>query len=93
MRHFRGMSTITAILEPDADGSLHLPLPVGMRRGKIKVVASLTAVVGDAETMAARTGAVSEWVKQARGSVRLAPGESEDDARLAFYAAKYGVKP
>ena len=93
MRHFRGMSTITAILEPDADGSLHLPLPADMRRGKIKVVASLTAVSGDAEPMAARSGAVSEWVKRARGSVRLAPGESADDARLAYYAGKYGVKP
>ena len=54
MRHFRAMSTITAILEPDADGSLHLPLPSEMRRGKIKVVASLTAVSGDAEPMPAR---------------------------------------
>ena len=87
------MSTITAIMEPDADGSLHLPLPAGMRRGKIKVVASLTAVSGDAEPMAARTGAVSEWVKQARGSVRLAPGESVGEARLAYYAEKYGGKP
>lgn len=87
------MSTITAILEPDADGSLHLPLPAGMPRGKIKVVASLTAVTGDAVPTEPQMGAVSEWVKQARGSVRLTPGESANDARLAFYAAKYGVKP
>ncbi len=26
-----GMSTITAILEADADGTLHLPLPEGLR--------------------------------------------------------------
>ena len=51
------MSTITAILEPDADGSLHLPLPAEMRRGKIKVVASLTAVSGDAETIPSARGA------------------------------------
>ena len=57
MRHFRGMSTITAILEPDADGSLHLPLPAEMRRGKIKVVASLTAVSGDAEPVPPARGA------------------------------------
>lgn len=45
------MSTITAILEPDADGTLHLPLPQNLRRGKVKVVATLesepeTAVSG-----------------------------------------------
>ena len=37
------MSTITAILEPDADGTLHLPLPAELRRGKVKVVASMEA--------------------------------------------------
>ena len=88
------MSTITAILEPDIDGSLHLPLPAEMRCGKIKVVASLTAVSADAEPMpAARTANASEWVKHARGSVRLASGESADEARMAYYAEKYGVKP
>ena len=35
------MGTITAILEPDADGSLHLPLPADLRYGKIKVAATL----------------------------------------------------
>lgn len=42
------VSTITVILEPDADGSLHLPVPAEMKRGKIKVVATLTAVAGSA---------------------------------------------
>jgi len=28
------MNTITAILEPDADGTLHLPLPPELRHGK-----------------------------------------------------------
>jgi len=35
------MSTITAILEPDADGTLHLPLPADLRHGKVKVEAKL----------------------------------------------------
>ena len=35
------MSTITAILEADADGTLHLPVPQKLRRGKVKVVATL----------------------------------------------------
>lgn len=35
------MSTITAILEADTDGTLHLPVPQNLRRGKVKVVATL----------------------------------------------------
>ena len=38
------MSTITAILEPDSDGCLHLPVPEELRGGKVKVVASLETV-------------------------------------------------
>ena len=40
---FRPMSTITAILEPDADGSLHLPLPPELRHRKVRVEAKLEA--------------------------------------------------
>jgi hypothetical protein len=35
------MSTITAILEPQPDGTLHLPLPPELRQGKLKVTATL----------------------------------------------------
>ncbi len=35
------MSTITVILEADADGTLHLPLPAELRHGKIEVTATL----------------------------------------------------
>jgi hypothetical protein len=38
------MSTITAILEPDADGTLHLPLPEQLRHGKVRVEAKLESV-------------------------------------------------
>jgi Protein of unknown function (DUF2281) len=38
------MSTITAILEPDPDGSLHLPLPEELRSGKIRVEARIERV-------------------------------------------------
>ena len=37
------MSTITAILEADADGTLHLPVPVELRGSKVKVTATLEA--------------------------------------------------
>jgi hypothetical protein len=38
------MSTITAILEADADGTHHLPAPAELRRGTEKVQATLEAV-------------------------------------------------
>ena len=44
------MSTITAILEPDADGSLHLPLPPELRHGKVRVEAKLEAVPPRSDT-------------------------------------------
>jgi hypothetical protein len=42
------VSTITAILDADADGSIHLPLPPELRGGKVKVVAHLEPVNVDA---------------------------------------------
>lgn len=42
---------------------------------------------------APRQGAASAWVRSARGVVTLAEGESADDARAAYYAEKYGLKP
>lgn len=35
------MSTITAVMEPSADGTLHLPLPMGWRHQSIRVKAEL----------------------------------------------------
>jgi hypothetical protein len=44
------MSTITAILEPDSTGCLHLPVPEELRGQKIKVTASLEiANAGESE--------------------------------------------
>jgi hypothetical protein len=40
------MSLITAILEADADGTLHLPLPAELRHGKIAVTATVEAANG-----------------------------------------------
>ena len=36
-------------------------------------------------------GRASDWLRSARGSVKLAAGESADDARMEFYAGKYGA--
>ncbi len=46
------MSTITAILEPHADGSLHLPLPPEMRHGKVRVEAKLEALPASSDQKA-----------------------------------------
>ncbi len=37
------MSTITAILKPHADGSLHLPLPAELRHRRVRIEAKLEA--------------------------------------------------
>lgn len=54
------MSTITAILEPDAGGTIHLALPAGFSGGKVKVTATL--VSGNESSQAAR--ASPEMVRQ-----------------------------
>lgn len=38
------MSAFTAILEPDGDGRIHLPVPTQMRGGRVKVIATIEAV-------------------------------------------------
>ena len=45
------MSTITAILEADADGTLHLPLPAELRHGKVEVTATLKAASATSSTV------------------------------------------
>lgn len=38
------------------------------------------------------SGRASEWLTSARGTVRLKEGESPDDARMGYYAGKYGLE-
>lgn len=68
------MNTITAILEPDADGSLHLPLPPNLRWGKIKVEAKLEAIGETSVDADPRTGTVLDAMKELRriGGLRQA---------------------
>lgn len=61
------MSTITAILEANSDGTLHLPPPPELRRGKVRVAAKLEAVpdsdgVAEAERQR-RLGAIMERIR------------------------------
>ena len=46
------MSTITAILDADADGTLHLPLPTELRQSRLKVTATLEAAPSASATPA-----------------------------------------
>lgn len=36
-------------------------------------------------------GSAREWVKSARGAVRLAEGETPDDVRMEYYAEKFNL--
>jgi hypothetical protein len=54
------VSTISAILEPDSDGSLHVPLPPELRHRKIKIEAKLEAL----EDGAALPTASAEMIQQ-----------------------------
>lgn len=56
------MSTISAILEPDADGTLHLPLPPELRNCKVKVEAKVEAVGNPV----AATGTVLDALREIR---------------------------
>jgi hypothetical protein len=46
----RVVSTITAILEPNADGTLHLPLPADCPQGLLRVIANVEAVAAPQTT-------------------------------------------
>ena len=39
----------------------------------------------------ASPGKASEWVRSARGSVRLEPNETADDVRMDYCTAKHGL--
>jgi hypothetical protein len=64
------MSTITAILEADADGTLHLPVPQNLRHGKVKVVATLESESEPAKpgggAKSAKSGTPLEALKELR---------------------------
>jgi hypothetical protein len=55
------MSTISAIMEADADGTLHLPVPAELRHGKIEVAATLKAAD---ETSSGAPRATPEMLRQ-----------------------------
>ena len=60
------MSTITAILDPDSDGTLHVPIPEELRGVKVRITATLQAAgiastpTASAQQVARRTAALAE---------------------------------
>jgi hypothetical protein len=62
------MSKITVILQPDADGTLHLPLPPELREAPVKVTATLEPVA--ASGARPRFGCLA-------GGIQLAPDFDE----------------
>jgi len=64
------VSTIKAILEADADGTLHLPLPTDLRQGKIDVTATLKPVGGTKPGPQPHFGCLA-------GKIQLAPDFDE----------------
>jgi hypothetical protein len=80
------MSKIHATLLPSPDGSLHLPLPPELLgAGRLRVVAWLEP---EAEKPV-KPGA-GAWALQARGIVKLLPGESPEDVRIESLQPKFG---
>ena len=69
-----------------------MPVPEELRHGKIRVVALLTAADVPGEGPPTVKGKALEWVRRARGAVRLLPGESADDLRRDYYQGKYGIE-
>jgi hypothetical protein len=53
--------------------------------------ASFVVQISRADDKPPVAGKASEWLRSAKGSVRLAPGESVDDLRMDYYSAKHGV--
>ena len=84
------MSTIQVILDADADGSVHLPLPAELRQGKVMVIATLIKVAESAPAnraidslrkIAARGGLQGiadpvRWQRESRED-RALPGRNE----------------
>ena len=70
------MSTINAILQPDPDGGLHLPLPAELRHAPVKVTATLEAA--SASGTRPRFGCLA-------GKIQLAPDFDEPLSDLKEY--------
>jgi hypothetical protein len=65
-----GMNTITAVLEPDVDGTVHLPLPLGFRNCRVRVTATLDRVEKQKEPVSREDVLVALTRLRERGTFR-----------------------
>ena len=62
------MKTITAILQPDPDGTLHVPVPAEMLEHRIKIVASLEPAPDALASKDARMAIISASLEKLRNT-------------------------
>ena len=86
---FATMSTITAILEASADGSLHLPLPEALKGGRVRVVAQLEAVPAEAAAVRRRSPMAHAW----KGSHPIHDNDSTESCKATGIHARPFVQP
>lgn len=84
------MSTVTAILEPEADGTLHLPVPEALRHGKVEVVATLRSVTVQFDP-ASKLGV--GILERLRNTQDLLGPIAPDDGLSDVWLAREGCKP
>lgn len=70
----KDMNTITAILEPNEDGTLHLPVPEAWRRQAIRVKAEMEPVTSPSEQQA---GESLRGFGCLRGKISMSPDFDE----------------
>lgn len=68
-----GMNLITAVIEPDADGTLHLPLPPAWRHQSIRVRAELEPVGDSAGAESAGALKTLKGFGCLQGMISMAP--------------------
>lgn len=84
------MSTVTAILEPEPDGTLHLPVPEALRHGKIEVIATLRSL----EEKTLPSNEVQEGIlDRLRKTIDLLGPIPQEDGIPEVWTAREGCKP
>ena len=77
------MSTITTILEPHEDGTLHLPVPAAWGKQPIRVTAELEPVLSALEAQAEQS---LKGFGCLRGQISMSPGFDEPLEDFKDYA-------
>lgn len=76
-RIFFAMNLITTIIKPDADGTLHLPLPIAWRHQAIRVRAELEPIAVESEPVMQNSAENLKGFGCLRGKISLSPDFDE----------------